>query len=363
MTVRTSVVRDQIRALGVAEGFLDSSVLFALLRLDVFERIGTESKGLDELAEEIGAHPETLARLLNAGVVLELLETDDRSTYRLPAHVSSVLVPSADESYLGNWMRNLDYLRSALERLDQAILTSHPTVDPAAHLGADESSTREFTLAMHNYAALRGKELACFLDTSECATLLDLGCGPGTYAFHLGLRNPRLELYLLDLPGVLEVAKEVQARFSLENEVHYLPLDALKDEIPGSYDAVLVSNTLHMLGERESRRLIRRLYASVNEGGSLIVQAQFLHDDRMGPRWPVLLDLIQLCITAEGRNHSVSETRAWLEAAGFSSIEYQPMTLLNTNSLIRGYRLSRAPGGSHPTEPASTLVEASAPRS
>jgi SAM-dependent methyltransferase len=185
---------------------------------------------------------------------------------------------------------------------------------------------------------LRGKELARFLDTSGCSSLLDLGCGPGTYAFHLGANNPALRLYLLDLPGVLEVAAEVQKRFGLPNETHFLPLDALKDEIPGSYDLVLVSNTLHMLGERESRKLIRRLHGSVNDGGSLVIQAQFLRDDKMGDRWPVLLDLIQLCITAEGRNHSAAETKTWLEEAGFANIEFSAMTLFNTNSFLRGYK-------------------------
>jgi ubiquinone/menaquinone biosynthesis C-methylase UbiE len=181
--------------------------------------------------------------------------------------------------------------------------------------------------------------LAHFLDTSGCRTFLDLGCGPGTYAFHLGMRNPNLQLYLLDFPGVLEVTREVRGRYSIGNEVHYLPLDALKDEIPGSYDIILVSNAMHMLGEKANRKLVSRLYRSVNSHGSLVIQAQFLRDDRMGGRWPVLLDLIQLCITTDGRNHSVDETRQWMEEAGFKNIKYCPMTLLNTNSYLRGYKI------------------------
>jgi SAM-dependent methyltransferase len=191
---------------------------------------------------------------------------------------------------------------------------------------------------MHNYAALRGRELARFLDTSGAQSLLDLGCGPGTYAFHLGSANPDLDLYLLDSPGVLDVAREVQGRFDLRNDVHYLPLDVTREEIPGSYDIVLVSNTLHMLGEANSRALIQRLHDHVNEGGSLVIQAQFLKDDHLGGRWPVFLDLIQMCITEHGRNHSVAETRQWMADAGFRDIEYQPMGLANTNSFLRGFR-------------------------
>jgi SAM-dependent methyltransferase len=332
-------ILNQIEILSIAEGFFQSDILFALLKLRIFERIGEESKTLDELATELNARPETLARLLNAGVALKLLESEDGGTFRVAPLSRSVLLPSAGENYLGDWIRNLDFFRTALAKLDEAVLTSSPTVDPSTHLGSDKDHTREFTLAMHNYASLRGKELAHFLDTTNCKTLLDLGCGPGTYAFHLGMRNPSLKLYLLDLPGVLEVAREVQARYPIENEVHYLPQDALQDEIPGSYDMILVSNMLHMLGERASRKLIKRLYKSINRGGSLVIQAQYLGDNRLKGRWPILLDLIQLCITSEGRNHSVDETGNWLEEAGFEAIEYCPMTLLNTNSFLQGWKL------------------------
>jgi SAM-dependent methyltransferase len=331
-------IADQVFVLAVAEGYFSTSILFALLQLDVFELIGEGSVSSAQLASQLGAEPEYLGRLLNAGVVVGLLESDDGTSYRLSRPSKTVLVKSAGEKYLGDWIRNMDMFRTALASLPNAVLAGTPTVDPAAHLGSGAQETRDFTLAMHNYAALRGRELARFLDTSGAQSLLDLGCGPGTYAFHLGSANPDLDLYLLDSPGVLDVAREVQGRFDLRNDVHYLPLDVTREEIPGSYDIVLVSNTLHMLGEANSRALIQRLHDHVNEGGSLVIQAQFLKDDHLGGRWPVFLDLIQMCITEHGRNHSVAETRQWMADAGFRDIEYQPMGLANTNSFLRGFR-------------------------
>ena len=300
-----AAVRDRLTVLGIAEGFFPSTVLFALVRLRIFERIGETDKALAELAAEVGARPETLARLLNAAVMLKLLETGDGSSYRASALARSVLLPSAGEAYLGDWIRNLSYLNLAMAQLDQAVLQSPPAFDPLTHLGNDAARTREFMLAMHTYAALYGRELAHYLDAEGCASLLDLGCGPGTYAFYLGRKNPALQLYLLDFAEVLEVAREVEARFALPNPIHYLAADAVRDEIPGQYDLVLVSNTLHQLGPEASAALLRRLYAAVKPGGSLVVQARFLRDDRLGDRVPVLLDLLELCITTVGRNHSV----------------------------------------------------------
>lgn len=334
-----TIKRNQIEVLSVAEGFFQSTVLLALLKLKIFERIDMGSTTLSELSTELDSRPESLSRLLNAGVVLKLLESKDGINFSIAPMCQTVLSPSAGEQYLGDWIINLDYFSAALSKLDEAVINSEPTIDPSIHFGEDKKSRKEFTLAMHNYASLRGKELANFLSTAESQSLLDLGCGPGTYAFHLGMRNPNLELCLLDHPEALETAKEIQTKYSLKNNINYLPLDALKDDIPGSYDMILVSNILHGLGEDASRTLLNRLFDSVNKGGSLVVQAQYLQDDHLGGRWPIFLDLIQLCVTPEGRNHSQKETRVWLEEAGFSDIEFCPMTLLNTNSYLRAYKV------------------------
>jgi SAM-dependent methyltransferase len=333
-----SLVFDQLRVLSLAEGFFESSVLFALLRSHVFEHIGEGAASSAELAEKLGARPETLARLLNAGVALKILDSEDGRVFRIAGPFRSVLVQNAGTSYLGDWLLNLEYFRDALAHLDEAVLTSSPVAAFLEDAQGKREHTRQFTLAMHNYASLRGVELVHFLDTTGCHTLLDVGAGPGTYSFHLAEVNPDLQLYLADMPEVLEVARDVATSFRIKKPVTYLGLDLRVDDIEGTFDIILVSNTFHMLGESESRRLLSRLYPLVNQGGSLVVQAQYLDDNRLGPRWAVLLDLIQLCITESGHNHTVGETKLWLEESGFTDIEYCPMTLTNTNSFLRGWK-------------------------
>ena len=76
----------------------------------------------------------------------------------------------------------------------------------------------------------------------------------------------------------------------------------------------------------------------MNRGGSLVIQAQYLKENSLGDRWAVLLDLIQMATTSEGRNHTVGETRGWMEEAGFQDIQLCAMTLVNTNKYLRGYK-------------------------
>jgi len=217
--VKTSSERiikeNQIKILSMAEGFIPSCVLFALLKLKVFHRIGKGRNSLNELATDLDVQPETLSRLLNAGVVLKLLESNDGVNYSIAPVYQASLSPSGGEYYIGDLISSFDFFQTALLKLDEAVLNSKPTIDPLSHVGGDKGITSDFILGFHNYASLLGKELAHFVNTADCKSLLDLGCGPGTYAFHLGMRNPSLELYLLDRHEVLEIAKEVQNKYSL----------------------------------------------------------------------------------------------------------------------------------------------------
>ena len=129
------VKKMQIEVLSLAEGFFQSSILFALLKLKIFELVDDGSKTLHELAEELDAQPATLSRLLNAGVVLKLLESKDGINYSIAPACRAVLSPSAGEQYLGDWIRSLDYFCEPLSKLDKAVLNSAPTTDPAVHLG------------------------------------------------------------------------------------------------------------------------------------------------------------------------------------------------------------------------------------
>ena len=52
-----TIKRNQLEVLSIAEGFLQSSVLFAMLRLRIFERIDWGSKTVQELAVELHRDP------------------------------------------------------------------------------------------------------------------------------------------------------------------------------------------------------------------------------------------------------------------------------------------------------------------
>jgi SAM-dependent methyltransferase len=338
MAREQGLIRDQIQVLAIAEGFFGAQVLFAMVELGVFEAIGDGEHTAEEVATATGDDPGAMARLLAGGAVAGLLRTDDGIRFRTASFCRSVLARPGDRGYLGNWITNMEYLQRSLTGLADAVRSGERVIDLEDDLEATGDRSRNFILAMHDFAALRGVELGRCLDTAGCASMLDVGCGPGTYSFVLGETNPGLELHLMDLPEVLTVAREVQGRYTLAGEVHYLPGDARTDEIPGTYDLVLLSNFLHMLGPADSRALLQRLVEHVEPNGSVVIQGQFLDERRTGPRWPVFMDLTLLSMTETGRNHTTGDAEAWLKEAGFTDIVVEPMSMMNANTYVRGFK-------------------------
>ena len=201
-------------------------------------------------------------------------------------------------------------------------------------MSGDNLPAKRMTQAMDAYARTRGIELAERLDFSETKTLLDLGCGPGTYSFAILDRYANVRATLLDLPGPIAEAKRIAAERGMEKRVRFIASDGMSFEPEDDYDTLLLSNTLHMLGPTKSKELLRRCFELITPGGRIIVQAQYLNDDRTTPHWPTLLNLIQRIATPDGRNHAIGETKEWLEGAGFDNIHYLRLSLWNVCSCL-----------------------------
>src|SRR5262249_43179354 len=135
-------------------------------------------------------------------------------------------------------------------------------------------------------------------------------------------RNPKVRATLLDLPGPLAEARRLVAARKMEKRVEFVAADARHYLTNEPFDTVLISNVLHTIGPTGSIELLKHCFQLLLPGGRLIIQAQYLHDDRVSPRWPALLSLILRVVSRDGRNHTVSETKQWMKEAGFRNVHY-----------------------------------------
>jgi ubiquinone/menaquinone biosynthesis C-methylase UbiE len=330
-------IQKQVATLQVAERFFDSVLLFALFETGVFRALASGPKQLAELHAIIGGDEESLRAALDAAAALKILSRSPAG-YQAEQSLLDCLGRADSPAYLGEWITFLHVLAGPLLELGTAIRTGAKPGALFEDMSGDTEPARRMTAAMDAYARTRGVEIAERLDFSDARTLLDLGCGPGTYALAILERNPKMKATLLDLAGPIAEARRLVAARGMSERVEFVVQDAMAYAPGTSFDVVLVSNTLHMIGPEGSAKLLKHCYRLVNPGGRLIVQAQYLDDSRTAPRWPTLLNLIQRVATPHGRNHAIGETREWLEEAGFVNVKHVRFSAWNVNSGLIGYR-------------------------
>lgn len=336
-TISLANIQKQVGLLQIAERFFDSVTLFALFDAGVFRLLSTGPKTLQDMHRQLGGNEDTLRATCDAAVALKVLSKKD-GRYTASEMLLDGLGREDSPAYLGEWVAFLHALASPLLQLGDAIRTGSTPGALFEDMSGDNVPAKRMTAAMDAYARSRGIEIADRLDFSQTGRLLDLGCGPGTYSIAIVERNPQVRATLLDLPGPIAEARRLAASRNMTGRLEFIAMDA-RDYTPDEpFDTILVSNTLHMIGPAGSLELLKHCYQMLTPGGRLIVQAQYLNDDRVSPRWPTLLSLIQRVATPHGRNHAIGETKEWMEQAGFQSVDHVRFSLWNVCSCLIGER-------------------------
>jgi predicted O-methyltransferase YrrM len=309
-----------------------SGVLFAALRLGVFDAVAERPLAARAVAARCGAAPDHMTRLLNACVALQLLELADGEYRNAP--MADRLLVSSSEQYLGDWVKFMADFYGAWGQLDGAVRSGRPVQDGVARLRAGEDYARHMMLATHEYAMGPGRELMSRVALAGRRRLLDVGGGAGSYSILLAQNHPELEAVVFDLPEVVGITREMVARYGLSDRITARAGNYHDDDLGTGFDAVLLSNMLHQEDPETCLRLLRKAATALVDGGTLIVQLAFLNRDRVGPPWAVLLSLQVLLAYQGGRMYTTDDIVAMLPEAGFDGAEVRRGSLVAAESLI-----------------------------
>jgi SAM-dependent methyltransferase len=291
-------------------------VILTALELNLFTVIGRATWLLPDLERELKVSERGLSILCRNLAMAGLLHKKG-NRYR-NSRLAATALNADDPAYRGSYLRLITNHANDWLRLSECVKTGEP-------LDKDEPEEPgyrcQFTWAMHHRTLETAPMIAAQLPLRRAKTLLDLGGGPGTYAMAFLAKNPGLRATVGDRPAALEVAKEIAATHKAGARLSYLPLDLLKDDIPGCFDVIWYSNVLHIYSPDENLNVFRRARAALAEGGRLIVQDAFLHDrEGLFPQEASLFAVSMLLFTETGNTYTVADTTAWLKEAGFASV-------------------------------------------
>lgn len=323
----------------LATAYWGSATLIAATRLKIFTHLAVGAATPAELSARAETDADATEGLLAGLVSLGLVEKLADGRFANTASAATFLVEGSP-AYLGPAMLYNGDVYPLWARLDEVIRTGQVTDAPDQYLGDDDSRTRNFVYGMHHRALGVGQALLPVVNFSGCTRLADVGGGPGTYASLITGKTEGLKAEVLDLPGVVAIAKEIVASLGASERVQCTAFDYYKDALPGRYDAALISGVLHREHPPQVKAMFQKVAEAMEPGGVLYVSDVMVNDERTGPLFSTMFELNMRVLSHGGRCHSVAEQTAWLAEAGFevTRVDHLPPPIHYT--VIRAERRS-----------------------
>jgi len=318
--------------LEISGKFWETCTLHAGVKLNLFTVIGNEQLTSEDVAQRLNGNKRGVTMLLNALTAMNLLvKKDDKYSN---TKTSTSFLSKDSPRYMGYMIMHHHHLVDSWSKLDQAVKTGTPVRTRIPHSNGE--SRESFLMGMFNLAMNLAPRLATKINLSDRCHLLDLGGGPGTYAIHFCLENPRLKATVYDLPTTGPFARKTIEKFGLTDRIDFMDGNYLEEEIEGVYDVAWLSHIFHGEGPEDCEKIIGKAVSALEPGGMIIVHDFILNNTMNGSLFPALFSLNMLLNTAHGQSYSEKQVVDMLAGAGVKEIQRIPFHSPNDSGIITG---------------------------
>ncbi len=252
-------------------GSVKARLMMTGVELGIFNRLG-RFLSAEDVARDMGAHPENTRRLLDAIATIDLIEKRDGLYRNLPVAQAFLVEESA--TCAGALFRMIE-TRSINPLNDLTRLVKEGPQGEAAerNLGSQELwaeltriSAAWATGALGQKVAGILSDLPGFLDFRK---MLDLGGGHGVFALYIVNRHPAMKGTVFDRAPVVEVATEFIHKYGMEDRVDVKAGDYMTDDFGQDYDLIWACSTLNFT-KWDLDALMKKIYRSVKPGGYFV---------------------------------------------------------------------------------------------
>ena len=304
-----------------------TEALKAAIELEVFTAIGEGNKTAADIAKRVGAAERGVRILCDFLTILGML-TKQNNEYGLTLD-SSVFLDKRSPAYLGGATEFLcnPMLTAGSKDIAGAVRRGGTTMDNDGTVGHDNPVWVTFARAMAPMMMMPAQLMADLVDPQADRKLkiLDIAAGHGLYGLAFATKNPRAEITALDWPGVLAVAKENAAKAGVSDRYKTIEGSAFDVDFGTGYDLVLLTNFLHHFDQPTNETLLRKVRASLADGGRAVTLEFVPNDDRVTPPESATFAMIMLASTPSGDAYTFAELERMAANAGFSKSTVHPL--------------------------------------
>jgi O-methyltransferase domain/Dimerisation domain len=308
-------------------GFQRTAAMKAAIELDVFTAVGEGNVTPAHLAKRCGT-TERGARILCDYLAIAGILTKKDGSYALTRD-AAVFLDKRSPACIGSianfitMPHTIDLFMDLTETLRSggSSLTGKAAIEPENPIWV------EFARSMKPMMAMPASSIAEMLGAAsgEKWKVLDIAAGHGAFGITLAKQNPNAEIFALDWPSVLALAKENAQAAGVTSRYHVLPGSAFDVAFGSGYDLVLLTNFLHHFDIATNESLLRKVHAALAPAGRAITLEFVPNDDRVTPPATASFSMMMLGHTTAGDAYTFAEYQRMFRNAGFSSIEIRPL--------------------------------------
>ena len=319
------VARRRARALfDLVAGFVYSQTLHACVSLDLFELLARGPRRADDLADLCRMPLESMQRLLNAAVALDLLQPRSGDRFGLgplgAALRGSPGVAAMVAHHAGFYADLADPVTLLREGPQATHMSAYwPYARGAKSDESPEESAQTYSNLMSASQRMVSEEILAHRPFDGRKRLLDVGGGDGTFARAVAQACPDLAVSMCDLPDVAALARRKVAAQGPEARINVLECDFKSQCLPVGADVISLVRVLHDHDDPVVANLLKSAWCALPEGGRIIIAEPMSQARNAEPVGDAYFGFY-LFAMGSGRPRRPGEIAAMLSAAGFSDI-------------------------------------------
>ena len=311
--------------INIANAFHQSCTLFAAIQEGIFDAIAQlQPANAESIAKKLNLNVRATELLCNALAAIQLLEKKEDS-FSISPLTSAFLLSSSPVSLAKAILYNRDVL-PAWTNISTLLKSGTPAESPKLHLGENAERTKAFVHAMHERAMSIGRSVIPLLKLHNAKSVFDVGGGPCAYARLMCDAFQNLNVTVIDLPDVINVAENLLNRYQHASRIVRLSGDYHTAAFPTQLDAINFFGVLHQESKDSIRDLFKKAYQSLNSGGVIHVLDVMTDHTHTQPTFSAMFAINMALTTYHGWVFSDAELKEWLSDAGFKDfyIEHLP---------------------------------------
>ncbi|MBX5056649.1 methyltransferase domain-containing protein [Rhizobium lentis] len=302
-----------------------TAAIRAAIELELFTHIG-EGKTAAVLASATSASERGVRILCDYLVVHGFLTKEGEQYLMTPS--TRVFLDRNSRAYMGSAIEFVaapDVLDNFLR--DPAAVVRNGGSSGLANMSPDNPVWLKFARGMGSFTGLNAKLLAGEISSwpRSPEMVLDIAAGPGVFGIEIAKAFPSAEIVAVDWAAVLELSRQNAEKAGVADRYRTIAGSAFDVEWGTDYGLVLLPNFLHHFDLPTCAQLLRRIIASLAEGGRIVAVDFVPNEDGVSPPFPADFSWEMLASTPAGQAYTQRELTEMARLAGLAGVSVKPM--------------------------------------